>query len=67
VIDITDHLEPGSVILHALETSHRLQIREQDYGNDPVTQQLPLSLSEGKPIDLSQTKDDNVTACLKTL
>jgi hypothetical protein len=41
--DIKAHPEPDSVILHALETSRRLQIREQDYGNDPVSQQLPLS------------------------
>lgn len=46
----TIHLEPDSVILRdPLGTP--LQILEQNYRNDPVTQQLLLSIFEGKEID----------------
>jgi hypothetical protein len=51
VTDITGHLEPDSVILRSLDAGRRLQIIEQNYRNDPVTQQLLLSLYEGKTID----------------
>lgn len=46
----TLHLEPDSVILRDPDGSP-LQILEQNYRNDPVTQQLLLSLFEGKEID----------------
>jgi len=55
VTDITAHLEPDSVILRPLDTGRRLQILEQNYRNDPVSQQLLLSLYEGKTIDFLQT------------
>src|SRR5713101_180410 len=58
VTDITAHLEPDSVILRPLDTSRRLQILEQNYRNDPVSQQLLLSLYEGKTIDFLQTDKD---------
>ena len=58
IMDITAHLEPGSVILHPLEAGQRLQILEQNYRNDPITQQLLLSLNEGKTIDFVQTDKD---------
>src|ERR1700730_16045721 len=58
VTDITAHLEPDSVILRPLDTGHHLQILEQDYRNDPVSQQLLLSLYEGKTIDFLQTDKD---------
>lgn len=55
-------LEPDSVILR--DTSGApLRILEQNYRNDPVTQQLLLSLSEGKEIDFhvrETTKPDRV-------
>src|SRR5215831_512267 len=51
VSDVTGHLEPDSVILRPLDASRRLQILEQNYRNDPVTQELLLSLYEGKTID----------------
>ncbi len=51
VSDISGHLEPDSVILRSLDAGRRLQILEQNYRNDPVTQQLLLSLYEGKTID----------------
>lgn len=51
VTDITGHLNPDSVILRPLDTERRLEVLEQNYRNDPVTQELLLSLYEGKPID----------------
>jgi hypothetical protein len=51
VTDITGHLEPDSVFLRSLEEGRRLQILEQNYRNDPVSEQLLLSLYEGKTID----------------
>jgi len=58
VTDITAHLEPDSVILRSLDTGRHLQILEQNYRNDPVSQQLLLSLYEGKTIDFLQTEKD---------
>jgi hypothetical protein len=55
ITDITAHLEPDSVILRSLDDGRRLQILEQNYRNDPVTQQLLLSLYEGKTIDFIET------------
>jgi hypothetical protein len=51
VNDISTHLEPDSVILRPLDSDQKLQILEQNYRNDPVSQQLLLSLFEGKTID----------------
>ena len=50
VNDITGHLEPDSVILRSLD-GRQLKILEQNYRNDAITQQLLLSLYEGKTID----------------
>ncbi len=47
---ITSHLEPDSVILRDL-TGRPIQILEQSYRNDPVSQELLLSFYEGKTID----------------
>ncbi|MGB7846319.1 MAG: DUF4139 domain-containing protein [Candidatus Acidiferrum sp.] len=58
VTDITAHLEPDSVILRPLDAGRRLQILEQNYRNDPVSQQLLLSLYEGKTIDFQVTDKD---------
>jgi hypothetical protein len=49
--DITGHLEPDSVILRSLDGGRQLKILEQNYRNDPLSQQLLLSLYEGKTID----------------
>jgi len=46
----TMHLEPDSVILRD-PSGTPLQILEQNYRNDPVTQELLLSLFEGKEIN----------------
>ncbi|MEO8205903.1 MAG: hypothetical protein ABI615_06950 [Chthoniobacterales bacterium] len=47
----TAHLEPDSVILRDPSGKVKLQILEQNYRNDPVSQELLLSLFEGKTID----------------
>ena len=49
--DTTAHLEPDSVILRDPAGKLKLQILEQNYRNDPVSQELLLSLFEGKTID----------------
>ena len=61
VTDITAHLEPDSVILRSLDTGRHLQILEQNYRNDPVSQQLLLSLYEGKTIDFLESDKDGTT------
>jgi hypothetical protein len=47
----TAHVEPDSVILRDPAGKISLQILEQNYRNDPVSQELLLSLFEGKMID----------------
>jgi hypothetical protein len=49
--DTTAHLEPDSVILRDPTGKLDLQILEQNYRNDPITQDLLLSLNEGQTID----------------
>jgi hypothetical protein len=51
VTDITMHLEPDSVILRDPTGKHPLQVLEQNYRADPVSESLLLSLFEGKTID----------------
>ena len=48
---ITAHLEPDSIILRDPTGQHALQVLEQNYRNDPVSQELLLSLYEGKTIE----------------
>ena len=59
--DATACVEPDSVILRDPAGKHLLQIWEQNYRNDPVTQELLLSLFEGKTIDFEslRLKDNN--------
>src|SRR4026208_989436 len=49
--ETTAHLEPASVVLRDPSGKTNLQILEQNYRNDPVSQELLLSLFEGKTID----------------
>ncbi len=49
--EVTGRLEPDSVILRDPTNLRALQILEQNYRNDPVTQELLLSLYEGKTIE----------------
>ncbi|MGA9779512.1 MAG: hypothetical protein WBS33_14675 [Verrucomicrobiia bacterium] len=54
--DATAQVEPDSVILRDPAGKHSLQILEQNYRNDPVTQELLLSLFEGKTIDFERMR-----------
>jgi len=47
----TAHIEPDSVILRDPSGRRTLQILEQNYRNDPISEGLLLSLNEGKVID----------------
>lgn len=50
VTDITAHVEPDSVILRDPKGKRGLQILEQNYRADPVSEGLLLALYEGKEI-----------------
>src|ERR1039457_3847868 len=52
----TAQVEPDSVILRDPAGQHSLQILEQNYRNDPVSQPLLLSLFEGKTIDFEKLR-----------
>ncbi len=52
----TAQVEPDSVILRDPTGQHSLQILEQNYRNDPVSQELLLSLFEGKTIDFERIR-----------
>lgn len=54
--ETTAHLEPDSVILRDPAGKVTLQVLEQNYRNDPVTQELLLSMFEGKTIDFIDGK-----------
>ncbi|MDP9269000.1 MAG: hypothetical protein M3P27_11850 [Acidobacteriota bacterium] len=56
--DATAFLEPESVILRDLNGRTQLQVLEQDYRNDPITQELLLSLYEGQTIDFEIRMQD---------
>ena len=49
--DATAHIEPDSVMLRDPLGRRTLQILEQNYRNDPVSQELLLFLNEGKTLD----------------
>ena len=49
--DTTAFLEPDSVILRDPTGARTIQILEQNYRADPVSEQLLLSLNEGKTLD----------------
>ena len=51
VNDITMHLEPDSVILRDPTGKHPVQVLEQNYRADPISEPLLLSLYEGKTIE----------------
>lgn len=65
VTDITAHMEADSVILRDPQGKRALQILEQNYRADPVSQGLLLSLYEGKEINflvrgVMDRKDDHI-------
>jgi hypothetical protein len=49
--EITMHLEPDSVVLRDPKDKRNLQILEQNYRADPISQGLLLSIYEGKEIE----------------
>src|SRR4051812_42348222 len=48
---VTSHLEPQSLVLRDPNNQRSLQVLEQNYRNDPVTQEALLSLYEGRTIE----------------
>jgi hypothetical protein len=65
VSDTTAHLEPDSVILRDPAGQRELQIVEQNYRGDPVSEGLLLQLNEGKTINFivqRQDREDIVSA-----
>ncbi len=58
VSDTTSQLEPDSVVLRDPTGKRQLQILEQSYRADPVSQAMLLSMNEGKTIDFLVTKGD---------
>ncbi|MHC4443235.1 MAG: DUF4139 domain-containing protein [Planctomycetota bacterium] len=57
---ITRQLEPDSVILRDPAGKHQMQILEQNYRADPVSEGLLLSLYEGKTIEFEIKYHDHV-------
>jgi len=55
VTDITAHLEPDSVVLRDLKNPDALQILEQNYESDPLSEGLLLCKSEGRVLDFEIT------------
>jgi hypothetical protein len=56
--DITAHVEPDSVILRDPSNKRPLQVLEQNYRADPVSEVLLLSLYEGKTINFLVQRGD---------
>jgi hypothetical protein len=55
--ETTAHLEPDSVMLRDPRGEHQLQILEQNYRNDAVTEARLLSAYEGKEIEFEVNRD----------
>ena len=58
---VTAHVEPASVILRDPSGRHAVRILEQNYRNDPITQERLLSLFEGKTIEFQVRNPDGTT------
>ncbi|HVU26859.1 MAG TPA: hypothetical protein VHG71_03895 [Verrucomicrobiae bacterium] len=63
----TAQVEPDSVILRDPTGKHSLQILEQNYRNDPVSQELLLSLFEGKTIDFENVRMKDSTQTIEMI
>lgn len=63
--DTTMHLEPTSVILRDPAGKNPVQILEQLYRADPVSQNLLLSLYEGQTIDFQRINQDGQVQIVK--
>ncbi|HOZ45824.1 MAG TPA: hypothetical protein PLO37_09075 [Candidatus Hydrogenedentes bacterium] len=57
--DITIHLEPDSVMLRDPSGKRRLQILEQSYRGDPLSQGLLLNANEGQTLDFLVREGDS--------
>jgi len=62
---VTSALEPASVILRDPAGTRAVQILEQNYRNDPVSQERLLALYEGKTIDFSVRNPDGSTSIVQ--
>lgn len=62
---ITAHLEPASVILRDPSGKTAIRILEQNYRNDPVSQERLLQHFEGKEIEFQRTHADGTQELLK--
>lgn len=60
--DVTAHVEPQSVMLRDPADEGSLKVMEQNYRNDPVSQELLLALFEGKEIEFLKQPDRNSDA-----
>lgn len=58
VTDVTMHLEPDSVILRDPTGKHPIQVLEQNYRADPLSESLLLSLYEGKTLNFLVDRRD---------
>jgi len=65
--DATAQVEPDSVILRDPSGKRSLQILEQNYRNDPVSQELLLSLFEGKEIPFQNFRMKENTQTRETI
>jgi hypothetical protein len=55
---VSAHVEPDSVILRDASGKHAIQILEQNYRGDALSEGLLLSLFEGKSIEFAVRRDD---------
>ena len=62
VTDITMHMEPDSVILRDPTGKHPVNVLEQNYRADPVSQISLLSLYEGRTIDFELPDHSTIKA-----
>src|SRR5664279_4876341 len=58
----TAHVEPDSVIVRDPAGRRAVQVLEQNYRNDPVSQERLLNLYEGKTIEFSMRNQDGSTS-----
>jgi hypothetical protein len=58
---VTAHVEPSSVILRDPAGRRAVQVLEQNYRNDPISQARLLNLFEGKTIDFLVRNPDGTT------
>lgn len=65
ITEITGLLEPDSVILRDPTGEQSLQIIEQNYRSDPISQGLLLFLNEGKEIEFITKDKDNIERIVK--